>query len=162
MWNRPVPKIFSFVFLILAFSSARAESIVRIGHHELRGAFVFDTQTKLTWARCSVGQKWASTGKCKESPKGYTFNAAQRLSNTNWRVPTKSELDSLFFPSGSLVKIDTRVFPMSSNRNQLYWSNEQVDDSSAWYADFNTGSTDRYYGDYDFLNEKFFVRLVKN
>jgi len=156
-----VPKIFSFLFLIITFSFAKAESVAITGRYKLYGAFVFDTQTKLTWARCSVGQKWLPSGKCKGSPKGYTFKAAQKLSNANWRVPTKSELDSLFFSSGLLIKIDTTVFPMNSKRKKLYWSSEQVDESSAWYADFNTGSTDRYYGDYDFLNEKFFVRLVQ-
>lgn len=149
------------VLLLVIFSPVRAESIGHIGRYEIHGEFVFDTQTKLTWARCSVGQKWSSTGQCKGSPKGYTFKAAQKLSNANWRVPKKSELDSLFYPSGSFIKIDTTAFPMNGNRNKLYWSSEQVDDSSAWYADFNTGATDRYYGDYDFLSEKFFVRLVK-
>lgn len=149
--------------LITICLPAKSQSTTDTTRYALQGKFVFDKQTKLTWARCSVGQQWCFKKGCKGNPKGFTFATAQKLTTAYRRVPTKDELDTLFSAFDAPVKIDTAIFPMraGSNGQHLYWSSEQFDDSSAWYADFNLGATDHIFGDYSFLNEKFFVRLVK-
>ncbi len=68
---------------------------------------------------------------------------------------------SLISQNSHAPKIDTTAFPNMDKTRLLYWTSEQVDASSAWYADFGTGTIDHYFGDYDFLNERFYVRLVR-
>ena len=146
--------------LLLCFlSSSEAETFANRFH--LVNGMAIDRQTNLIWARCSVGQTW-DKNTCKGKPKGFSFAAAQKLSTNIWRVPTKDELESLISNNGQVQNLDTNAFPKTAASNQLYWSSKQVDESSAWYADFTAGVVDKYYGDYSFLKEKFFVRLVRS
>lgn len=113
--------------------------------------------------RCSFGQRWHANVGCKGKPKGVIFIAAQKIAKGDWRLPTSKELETLIVPSSNgVAKIDVNAFPIMHNQKMLYWSSEQVDESSAWYADFENGVIDHYFGDYDFLKEKFLVRFVKD
>lgn len=58
------------------------------------GNAVKDIVTGLTWARCSVGQKWDGQT-CHGEVRELTFPNAQTLNNTQWRLPTSLELMSL-------------------------------------------------------------------
>lgn len=64
---------------------------------------ITDTQTKLMWMRCSVGQTWQD-GSCKGSPNTFIWPYAMGMSisdgnHTDWRLPTKEELSSLIYCS---------------------------------------------------------------
>lgn len=64
---------------------------------------ITDTQTKLMWMRCSVGQTWQD-GSCKGSPNTFIWPYAMGMSisdgnYTDWRLPTKEELSSLIYCS---------------------------------------------------------------
>lgn len=64
---------------------------------------ITDTQTKLMWMRCSVGQTWQD-GSCKGSPTTFIWPYAMGMSisdgnHTDWRLPTKEELSSLIYCS---------------------------------------------------------------
>lgn len=127
--------------------------------YEKRGDEVLDKQSGLIWKRCSVGQRFEASGKCLGEATKFTFRQAQKLNSKHWTVPTAQQLKTLIDQTYTPT-INKQVFP-SGAHTRMYWSSDQYDDSSAWYADFQSGSVDHYYGDFDFLNERFAVRLVK-
>ncbi|MCE9685810.1 DUF1566 domain-containing protein [Shewanella sp. AS16] len=64
---------------------------------------ITDTQTKLMWMRCSLGQTWQNWS-CKGTPSTFNWLYASDLSysdgnHSDWRLPTKEELNSLIFCS---------------------------------------------------------------
>lgn len=64
---------------------------------------ITDTQTKLMWMRCSLGQTWQN-GSCKGSASSFNWHYANTLSYSDsnyidWRLPTKEELSSLIYCS---------------------------------------------------------------
>lgn len=127
---------------------------------------VYDKRTKLEWMRCSLGQilrgnncvgeakeyKWQ---KAMNTAKGYRF-----AGYTDWRVPTRWELDTLVYCSSGQQKLRAKkyldlydclgnykrptilqsVFPNTSGR--FYWSSspDAYGYNDAWGVDF-------YYGD---------------
>lgn len=154
-------KFFSLLLIIYSFA-VHAEDVVQNSRFCITGSIAYDRYNKIAWERCSVGQKWAEGKGCIGKPKGITFSQAQKLTNSKWRVPTKEEIQTIFLPESTNTKIDGSIFPTAKHTHKfLYWTNEKFDDSSAWYADFSTGTVDHIYGDYDFLNQKFNVRLIR-
>jgi Caspase domain/Protein of unknown function (DUF1566) len=74
---------------------------------------ILDTQTRLIWQRCSVGQYW--NGKtCSFEAQRFTFDHAQKqagqINGKSWRVPTVRELHSLVWCSNgkTIGKADTK------------------------------------------------------
>lgn len=139
--------------------------------YELHEDRVYDKKTDLSWKRCSVGQRWRAPDRCIGKPKGFTFYEAQRLPRKGyaWRVPSPFEFSTLFrgqlkTPPQSrlegIPKINTQVFPDMDPSRLLYWTNETMSDTNAWYADFGSGSVEFVYGDYGFLHQRFPVRLM--
>ena len=75
---------------------------------------ITDTQTKLMWMRCSLGQTWQNVS-CKGSASSFNWHYANTLSYsdsnyTDWRLPTKEELSSLIY---------------CSSGNPSYWKNNE-------------------------------------
>jgi len=146
-----------FVLVILLsfinLSSAWADS-----RYEIKGDEVYDSQTKLTWARCSVGQEWKSDH-CVGTVIYFDFADAQKRASGGWRVPTKDELLSLVdtqrknFPT-----IDTAAFPDMDASHPWYWSSTSNGSSIAWYVDFTDGYSS------GFIDEanKLAIRLVRS
>jgi hypothetical protein len=126
--------------LLLSFmglSSAWAEP-----RYAINGAEVYDSQTKLIWARCSVGQEWKD-GHCVGTVTYFSFADAQKQAGGEWRVPTKDELLSLVDKERkSFPVVDTAAFP----------------ETIAWYVDF----TDGYSSGFIAEDNKLAVRLVRN
>ncbi|ASM77457.1 hypothetical protein VITFI_CDS1679 [Vitreoscilla filiformis] len=58
------------------------------------GSEITDTQTGLTWQRCSVGQRWSGSS-CEGEAKIFTFGEALAQAGNGWRVPTVREFQSL-------------------------------------------------------------------
>lgn len=105
------------------------------GHrYEINGDTVYDRTTKLTWQRCSVGQRWMETG-CDGIANEFTFDDAQKQGNGTWRVPTKDELETLIVKTQNYA-IDERAFPAST---YLYWTSTPDDASRGWYVFFLGG-----------------------
>jgi hypothetical protein len=142
------------VFLFAAgLSSSWADS-----RYVIRGAEVYDSQTKLTWSRCSVGQEWKDAH-CTGAINNFSFEAAQKQAGGGWRIPTKEELVTLIdtgrknFPA-----VDTAAFPDMDPGHRWYWTSTPNGNTIAWYIDFTDGYTS------GFIDEAniFAVRLVKS
>ena len=140
--------------------SASGQPQIVDGRYELQGQMVYDKRSNLSWTRCSVGQTWTPQGRCAGKPVGFGFASAARTFVGVWRVPTKAEIDTLFSQAASGPKINATVFPDMVPGELLYWTLDQISDSNAWYADFGAGKTYDTLGDYAYLHQKMFVRLV--
>ncbi|ARV18593.1 hypothetical protein AEP_01649 [Curvibacter sp. AEP1-3] len=143
------------------------------------GSEVKDVQTGLTWARCSVGQRWEN-GVCVGSAKKFSFDGAQKLAGNGWRVPKVRELRSLVWCSSGKTTGSTdpqdglgaiyelcdeenimptlrkRVFPSSYRQ---YWTSspDMGFDDAAWLVDFDSG----YVGSNAARSSHLYVRLVR-
>ena len=173
-----VDKLSAIIYLIVmaAFASqpAFAQMVATTNdatRYEFHGERVYDKQTNLSWMRCSVGQQWRAPDRCIGKPKGFTFYEAQRLPKKNfaWRIPSPFEFSTLFRgqlktpptnETHGMPKINSQAFPDMDPSQLLYWTNETMSSTNAWFADFNNGDVDFVYGDYGFLHQKFAVRLV--
>jgi Protein of unknown function (DUF1566) len=140
---------------------------------------VKDTQTKLTWSRCSVGQQW-NGNTCTGEAQKFTFEQAQGLARNGWRVPTVRELASLIYCSNGQTRdyndpqdgegsipnyceanyarptIAQDAFPNALSG--VYWSSSQDlrRFDSIWGVSFDDGSVG-----YDFRGYGSAVRLVR-
>ena len=123
---------------------------------------IYDARTKLTWSRCSEGQRWDKLKGCIGIVRQYTFDQAQKLANETWRLPTKSELVSLIDRTKKSTPedfaIDTIAFPGMDPNRLMYWSSEDEDNSFAWAVMFiDTGVPAILY-----RSHKYAIRLVRD
>jgi hypothetical protein len=134
---------------------------------------VEDIRTKLQWQRCSLGQTWTGAT-CAGVATKYTWDEAQRLAPTGWRLPTKDELASLVYCSsgepaywkptdreeceGAFGRptIWSAAFP--NTPEWLFWSSSPHAGSSsgAWFVNFGDG-----YVGYLYKHSQGCVRLVR-
>jgi hypothetical protein len=122
------------------------------------GDRVYDSQTKLIWARCSVGLTWKD-GQCTGTTARFSFAEAQKQAGNGWRVPTKDELFSLVDPNRKgFPTIDTTAFPDMDELFPWYWTSTANGESIAWYVDFKDGYTSGFIS----MSSPFSVRLVRN
>ena len=144
----------SVVMLSVAcLSSAWADS-----RYVIRGGEVYDTRTKLTWARCSVGQEWKNEH-CAGTISTFTFASAQKQASGGWRVPTKDELVTLIDPDRkNFPAIDTAAFPDMDANHTWYWSSTPNGTAIAWYVDFTDGYTSGFVDGINTLA----IRLVRS
>lgn len=105
------------------------------------GAQVLDSQTGLTWRRCSEGQRWIA-GTCAGSATRHTHREASALARTSgWRLPNIKELSSLVDTSQWEPAIDSTAFPQTSL--WLYWSSSPArGDINVWTVNFISGEVD--------------------
>ncbi|MGA9666324.1 MAG: DUF1566 domain-containing protein [Gallionella sp.] len=133
--------------------TARADS-----RYVIRGGEVYDSQTKLTWARCSVGQTW-NNQHCVGTVGYFDFATAQKQASGGWRVPTKDELVSLIDPNRKKFPVlDTAAFPDMDATHPWYWSSTPNGSSIAWYVDFTDGYTSGFVDEANPLA----IRLVRS
>lgn len=134
---------------------------------------VTDTQTNLMWDRCPYGRDGVncSTGIALEMNWPDALNIAVTANQANyrgysdWRLPNRSELESLVqrgslftSPDFGSVANDSITFPLSYAIR--YWTSTTYarGPDSAWHVDFQTGSTHPMRKDrVDFMR----VRLVR-
>ncbi|MCG8427505.1 MAG: DUF1566 domain-containing protein [Chromatiales bacterium] len=123
---------------------------------------VTDNYTGLTWMRCLMGQTWDGTS-CVGDPIGlYTWDNAKALTadfagQSDWRLPTIQELQSIVDYTRSYPVIDPAVFS-EAYISSTFWSGSSFanDLHFAWGVDFSQGSTDLYS-----RNDYGYVRLVR-
>jgi len=128
-----------------------------IGQYVLRGGTAHDTQTKLTWQRCSVGQSWKEGEGCIGAVKPSTVLSARQLEVDGWRLPTRDELATLVSPTCSKPAINEEAFPNMDLTHLHYWTSTANGDSYAAYVNFNTGMSS-----FDANDEPYAVRLVRD
>jgi len=128
---------------------------------------VLDTQTGLTWLRCSVGQ--ASVGNsCTGTASALTWqgalqsaeqaNSINLAGHNDWRVPNVKELTSLLALNCRNPSINTTVFPNTGSGGS-YWSSSPFAGNSdnAWNVNFGTGADNNFI----FRRDPQRVRLVR-
>ncbi len=129
---------------------------------------VIDQQHKLTWMRCSMGQIW-KTDRCEGQADRLpwwdlktdvaSFNTYQAfLGHTDWRLPTKKELEMLIETSCFEPAINKNIFPRTASSG--YWTAdiyEEATEQRAWLVFFLHGQA--YFSD---KSVDWFVRLVRD
>lgn len=123
---------------------------------EMRGSTAYDTRTKLTWQRCSLGQMFEDGG-CTGEVTGFTWNETKALGADGWRLPTRRELVSLVAEACREPAINAEVFPGIDLEITGYWTSTPDGPTRLWYINFTDGS-ERAYGGSLFRNA---VRLVR-
>jgi Protein of unknown function (DUF1566) len=115
----------------------------------IQGDTVYDKKSDLTWARCSVGQRWKEGAGCVGVVKEYTFDQAQSQGSGEWRVPSKDELVTLIDHGKADAKqkpsIDKEAFPDMDVTKLAYWSSTLEGASTGWNVYF-AGDHVSYYG----------------
>jgi hypothetical protein len=119
---------------------------------------VTDTQSKLVWQRCALGQKWDGKTCAGKATKVTLADAKAKAGAMTpaWRVPTKDELKGLVDPSAKKPAIDKIAFP--GTPAALFWAikPEATDNLGAWVVDFRNG---KVFG--NTYKAKYLVRLVR-
>ena len=104
---------------------------------------IIDNQTGLIW-------------KAEDEPGWFTFDkAVEHAKNTDWRVPTIDELNSIV----DRTKFNPASNPIFNMKSSVYWSCSPNANYSgnAWYVSFNDG----YVNDFN-RNNDLHVRLVRS
>ena len=125
--------------------------------HGSNNDIIKDTTTGLYWMRCSVGQSWNGRT-CIGEANRYTWEQAQQIGHSGWRLPTIDELRTLVYcSSGQPAQFKNNNRPCSGNYQQptivteafpgtpsllsYFWSSSPSANSSsfAWYVSFDSG-----------------------
>lgn len=130
---------------------------------QLKQYTITDRQTRLTWLRCSVGQRWNGF-KCIGVPRMLTWDQANEAAamakkelGGNWRLPTVEELQTLVCDSCIPPKIDQRLFPDTPAAPFWSASSAPLSVGRVWTVNFYTG---HLFGRNTKSMERY-VRLVK-
>lgn len=124
---------------------------------------VKDTESKLIWMRCSVGQQFIE-GTCSGTISKFTWqDALQQASQTNyagyddWRLPDKNELNSIVELSCDMPAINASVFPYTGTFS--YWTSSPYEyrEGLIWTINFANGGVFASEG-----SEKVAFRLVRD
>ena len=115
---------------------------------------ITDTTTGLVWDKCSRGQVWDNTtppGTCTGTASTHDWaaalaqataaNAASHRGQADWRLPNRTELESLIQINAHSPAIDGTYFPATPNNS--YWTSTSYAPipASAWVVDFDNGLT---------------------
>ena len=149
------------VTLLLAALSPLAQAQQANPRYVIQGDQVYDKKTDLTWARCSVGQRWKEGVGCVGVVKVFTWNEANKQGGGGWRLPSKDELATLIDRKRKAVgqepTIDEVAFPDMDYDKLWYWSSTPSG-AEAWHVNFDVGVViDTGYRD----EVQYSVRLVR-
>ncbi len=127
---------------------------------------VTDSATNLVWDQCAHGLTGAT---CASGSAFYgdwvsvlaqasSANTAVYKGFSDWRVPSKNELESIVKLDTYSPAIDATAFPNTPSSDYSWTSTTYASDpSNAWIVNFNGGSTNAY-----FKTNYSFVRLVRS
>ena len=156
---RPLFCVMAMSLSIMAFpawSQCNQPDRTPTSRYVIKGGEVYDTQTRLTWARCSVGQVWTEGEGCVGAVRTLTFEQAKQRVDATWRLPTGKELVTLVAWCQHPA-INSEVFPnMNMPLITLYWTDAKDDNEFPSVVDF-------YFGGPTVINRsnKGAVRLVR-
>ena len=131
---------------------------------------ITDTSTGLVWDKCSRGQVWDNTtppGTCTGAASSYDWvaalseataaNSASHRGHADWRLPNRTELESLVKINAFSPAIDGTYFPATPNHSYWTSTSSAPNPADAWSVVFNNGYTYAH-GKTDTLH----VRLVRS
>lgn len=136
--------IYGFALACLATAAQAASSgctfepRIPTTRYEINGNEVYDTQTNLTWQRCSVGQAWEEGVGCTGTPDSLSITDAKRTPRS-WRLPTKEELDGLL-SNACLRSVNSEAFPGISLANPTFWSSSETEPGLTWTVNLTSGA----------------------
>ena len=131
---------------------------------------ITDTTTGLVWDKCSRGQVWDNTtppGTCTGVASTHTWaaalaeataaNSASHRGQADWRLPNRTELESLVQINAASPAIDGTYFPATPSN--WYWTSTTYapNPADAWLVGFGTTNSFAYYKTLTFP-----VRLVRS
>ena len=105
--------------------------------YEITGGQVLDKETKLTWQRCSMGQKWVEGTGCTGTPQEVSWTELKKLDGA-WRLPTKEELQSLV-SKACLRSVNAEAFPGINLQSPVFWSSTETAPDLTWIVDLKNG-----------------------
>lgn len=139
--------LWSLLLIVAGGAEAASKSVASDARYLAHGDTVYDKKSDLTWARCTVGQRWVEGQGCLGVVRTMTFATAQSQENGPWRLPTKEELQTLVDRSQLAAKrqptIDTQVFPDMDLTKLQYWGSTSKSAAGA-YVYFGTGTLNLY------------------
>ena len=118
---------------------------------------ITDTTTGLVWDKCSRGQVWDNTtppGTCTGTASTHDWaaalaqataaNAASHRGQADWRLPNRTELESLVQINAASPAIDGTYFPATPSN--WYWTSTTFapNPALAWSVDFGVGDTSAF------------------
>ena len=131
---------------------------------------ITDSTTGLVWDKCSRGQVWDNTtppGTCTGVASTHTWaaalaeataaNSASHRGQADWRLPNRTELESLVQINAASPAIDGTYFPATPSN--WYWTSTTYapDPANAWAVNFSNGDTSALD-----KTDTFRVRLVRS
>lgn len=115
---------------------------------------VVHTATGLQWAQCAIGQDW-NRNSCLGTAEVFTWNDARAAIDalngngglagfTDWRLPTREELESIAETCREAPAINSNIFPNTPWAG--FWSSSSGDSNSehAWFVGFYYGLAFEY------------------
>lgn len=114
---------------------------------DLANGTVLHKPTNLTWQRCMVGQTWTGSA-CSGTPSTMNWSQANALTSnfagqTDWRLPTALELQSLVDYTKYDMSINADVFPQTFTSEVWSSSTTTAPNSTspdfAWTVEFRFG-----------------------
>ena len=118
---------------------------------------ITDSTTGLVWDKCSRGQVWDNTtppGTCTGVASTHTWaaalaeataaNSASHRGQADWRLPNRTELESLVQLNAASPAIDGTYFPATPSN--WYWTSTTYapDPAYAWGVGFDNGYANAY------------------
>lgn len=142
----------------IAFSVTKVDAALPILDHRYEllpmGDEVRDLKTKLIWQRCLIGQEWNGV-RCTGLAQKFTFAQALRQGDDSWRVPSRTELESIIDHSGVKPAIHRRAF--LGVGGDVWTASTTGTSHLAWAVSFSYGFS------YAALRSNTFtIRLVRN
>jgi hypothetical protein len=126
-----------------AVCDVKQPSAIPSSRYVLHGGQAYDTQTGLTWQRCSLGQTWKEGSGCVGEVKHLPWNDAVAQVPAGWRLPTKDEIATLVSPACRRPALNDEVFPNMDTENLWYWTGTPSNKSSfAWHIILDDGFVD--------------------
>ena len=121
-----------------AYAQCTHEPRIPIERYQINGGQVFDTETKLTWQRCAVGQKWQEGTGCTGAPQEVSWAQAKKMGGA-WRLPTKDELLGLV-SRACLRSVNAEAFPGISLQYPTYWTSTETAPDLTWTVNLTSGA----------------------
>ena len=110
---------------------SQVENFVPDTRYQINGGEVYDTETDLTWQRCSLGQTWTEGKGCTGTVGWFSLDQAKAQASGEWRVPTREELITLV-SLACTPAVNPKAFPNMDETKLWYWSSSESGETTSY------------------------------